>query len=168
MPRSLPSLHSLRAFESAARHLSFTKAAEELHVTPAAVSQLIKSLEDHIEVVLFHRLKRGLALTDAGLSGLPKLQQAFCLLSKGVDCMRGSVESDLLAVEAAPSFAAKWLLSRLPHFTEQYPEIDLRIAGSNDQIDSRTSVAAIRDGFRTGDVSIGIRFGLGRYAGCRV
>jgi len=168
MSKSLPSLNSLRAFEAAARHLSFTRAAEELHVTPAAVSQLIKSLEDHIGVALFHRLTRGLALTDAGLAGLPQLQKAFCMLSKGVDVMRGSLESDLLAVQSAPSFAAKWLLTRLPRFSAAHPEVDLRIAGSLEQIDSRARDVDARDTFRSGEVQIGIRFGTGEYTGCRV
>jgi len=168
MSQALPSLNALRAFEAAARHLSFSKAAAELHVTPAAVSLQVKTLEDHLGVLLFHRLNRGLALTDAGLAGLPELQKAFCALTKGVERMRGSEIAELLAVEAAPSFAAKWLLSRLPGFTRQQPDIDVRIAASLDQIDANSPELVVRDSFRSGEVNVAIRFGSGVYPGCRV
>lgn len=166
--KSLPSLNSLRAFEAAARHLSFKNAAEELNVTTAAVSQQVKSLEHYLGVALFHRLNRGLALTEAGLVGQPLLQKAFCILSKGVASMRGTEEQDLLAVEAAPSFTAKWLLPRLARFYTEQPGIDLRIAGSLDQVDTRLAETAVREHFRTSDVDVAIRFGGGTYPGCRV
>ncbi len=168
MSQSLPSLNSLRAFEAAARHLSLSKAAEELNVTPAAVSHLVKALEEQLGEVLFYRLNRGLALTDAGLAGLPHLQKAFCALTKGVERMRGFEESALLAVEAAPSFTAKWLLPRLPRFSAEQPGIDLRIAASLDQVDIGTTEFNVRDTFRTGEVNVSIRFGSGEYPGCRV
>jgi len=154
MIQSLPTLNSLRAFEAAARHLSFSKAAEELHVTAAAVSQQVRALEEHLGVQLFHRLNRGLALTSGGLAGLPLLQKAFCTLVKGVDRLRDSREPELLAVESAPSFAAKWLLPRMPGFSAEHPDIDLRIAGSLDRV---------RDSFRSGEINVGIRFGSGDY-----
>lgn len=168
MPQSLPSLNSLRAFEAAARHLSFSKAAEELHVTPAAVSQQVKTLEDHLGVILFHRLNRNLALTAAGLAGLPQLQQAFCVLTEGVARMRGAGELRLLAVEAAPSFTAKWLLPRLPRFYAEQPEIDLRIVGTLKQVDPRPLGTEIQQTFFSGELNVGIRFGGGHYPGCRV
>ncbi len=165
--QSLPTLNSLRAFEVSARHLSFSKAAEELHVTPAAVSQQVKVLEDHLGVVLFHRLNRGLALTSAGMAGLPQLQQAFCALQKGVEKMRGSREAELLAVQSAPSFAAKWLLARMPGFAVDHPDIDLRLAGSLDHVDSESNRLTVRERFRNGEITVGIRFGRGDYPGCR-
>lgn len=168
MLQSLPSLNSLRAFEAAGRHLSFSKAADELHVTPAAVSQQVKALEEHLGVQLFHRLSRGLALTDAGLAGLPQLRSAFCGLVRGVEQIRGADTCQLLAVESAPSFAAKWLLPRLPRFSERQPEIDLRLSGSLGQIDAQASELDVRDDFRTGEVTVSIRFGAGEYPGCRV
>lgn len=168
MSKSLPSLNSLRAFEAAARHLSFKNAAEELNVTTAAVSQQVKTLEHYLGVTLFHRLNRGLALTEAGLAGQPLLQKAFCMLSKGVASMRGSDDQDLLAVEAAPSFTAKWLLPRLARFYTDEPRIDLRIAGSLDQVDTRLAETAVSEHFRTGGVDVAIRFGHGNYPGCRV
>jgi LysR family glycine cleavage system transcriptional activator len=161
-------LNSLRAFEAAARHLSFKNAADELNVTTAAVSQQVKTLEHYLGVTLFHRLNRGLALTEAGLAGQPLLQQAFCMLSKGVASMRGAEEQDLLAVEAAPSFTAKWLLPRLACFYTEQPGIDLRIAGSLDQIDTRQIETEVREHFRNGHVDVAIRFGGGSYPGCRV
>jgi LysR family glycine cleavage system transcriptional activator len=168
MAQSLPSLNALRVFEAAARHLSFSKAAEELHVTPAAVSHQVKTLEDQLGVVLFHRLNRGLALTDAALTGLPQLQKAFCAMTKAVSSMRGAEDSHLLMVEVAPSFAAKWLLPRLPRFAGLRPDIDLRIAASLAQIDAQLSNTDIRGDFRSGETNLAIRFGGGNYPGCRV
>jgi LysR family glycine cleavage system transcriptional activator len=161
-------LNSLRAFEAAARHLSFKNAADELNVTTAAVSQQVKTLEHYLGVTLFHRLNRGLALTEAGLAGQPLLQKAFCMLSKGVASMRGTEAQDLLAVEAAPSFTAKWLLPRLARFYAERPGIDLRIAGSLDQVDTRLVETMVREHFRAGHVDVAIRFGGGTYPGCRV
>lgn len=109
---SLPSLNALKAFQSAARRLSFSKAADELNVTPAAISLRIRSLKEHLGVELFHRLRKGIALTDAGVSALPDLQLGFCRLTKAVERLRGGEETRLLAVQSAPSFAAKWLAPR--------------------------------------------------------
>ena len=168
MPHSLPSLNALRVFEAAARHLSFSRAAEELHVTPAAVSRQIKSLETQLGASLFHRLPRGLALTDAALAGFGQLHKAFCLMELASDQMRGAGDSKLLAVQAAPTFAAKWLLPRLPGFSSTEPQIDLRIAASLEQIDPQAQPVEVRDLFRSGEVSVAIRFGHGLYPGCRV
>lgn len=168
MSKSLPSLNSLRAFEAVARHLSFKKAADELNVTTAAVSQLVKTLEDYLGVALFHRLKRGLALTEAGLAGQPPLQKAFYMLTKGVASMRGTEEQDLLAVEGAPSFTSKWLLPRLAGFYAEQPDIDLRIAGSLDQVDTLPVETAVREQIRISGIDVAIRFGSGTYPGCRI
>ena len=121
MVQSLPSLNALRAFESAARHPSFSKAAEELNVTPAAISHLIRTLEEQLEVELFYRLSKGVALTDAGVAALPDLQLGFCRLTKAVERLRGGEEMRLLTVQSAPSFAAKWLVPRLSGFAAAYP-----------------------------------------------
>ncbi len=167
MPQTLPSLNALRVFESASRHLSFSKAAEELHVTPAAVSHQVKSLEEHLGVPLFHRLNRGLALTDAAIAGLPYLQKGFCAVTKAVERMRGGEESTMVAVEAAPSFTAEWLVPRLPRFALAHPDIDLRIAASVEQLDNSSSGTDVRSVFRAGGVDVAVRFGHGEYAGCR-
>jgi LysR family glycine cleavage system transcriptional activator len=162
-------LNALKAFEAAARHLSFSKAAEELHVTPAAVSQQIKTLEDLLGIQLFHRLNRSLALTRAGQAGLPKLSEGFLRLNEGIRSIREQEEGCHLTVWMAPSFAAKWLVPRLHRFADRYPDIDLRISASIDLIDSagaRNSIPA--EAFRQNDVDIAIRFGSGDYPGCRV
>ena len=129
-------LNALKAFEAAARHLSFSKAAEELHVTPAAISQQIKTLEDLLGVQLFHRLNRALALTQAGQAGLPRLSEGFMELAEGVRLIRSQSSQCSLTVWMAPSFAAKWLVPRLHRFAMTHPDIDLSISASNDLIDS--------------------------------
>src|SRR5690242_6841220 len=112
MSYRLPPLSVLRAFEASARHLSFKKAAEELHVTPAAVSQQIKSLESYLGVPLFRRLTRALELTRHGTAMLPRVRE-------GLDCLAAAVETtrrpgaDALRVTAPPSFATRWLVPRL-------------------------------------------------------
>jgi LysR family glycine cleavage system transcriptional activator len=164
----MPSLNSLRAFEAAARHLSFRKAAAELHVTPAAISHQIKGLEEQLGIMLFHRLPRGLALTDEGIAGLPSLRAGFASLEEGVEQLRESGQRGALAVEVAPSFAAKWLVPRLPKFSVAHPEIDLSIVGSSTQVDGYDHDAIVRNDFRGGDVQIEIRFGQGDYLGCHV
>ena len=164
----MPSLNSLRAFECAARHLSFRKAAAELHVTPAAISHQIKGLEEQLGITLFHRLPRGLALTKEGIAGLPSLRAGFAKLEEAVEHMRESSQRGSLALEVAPSFAAKWLVPRLPKFSAAHPEIDLSIVGTSTQIDGYDHDAIIRDDFRGGEVQIEIRFGSGEYPGCHV
>ncbi|MEM7406094.1 MAG: transcriptional regulator GcvA [Pseudomonadota bacterium] len=168
MSRAMPSLNSLRAFEAAARHLSFRKAAEELHVTPGAVSHQIKSLEDQLGISLFHRLPRGLAITDQGIVGLHSLRAGFAKLEEAVEQMRESRRAGSLAVQVAPEFAAKWLLPRLPKFSDLHPAIDLSIIGSAHQVDGYDHDTIVRDDFRGGDTQIEIRFGDGQYPGCHV
>lgn len=168
MAEHLP-LNALKAFEAAARHLSFSKAAEELHVTPAAISQQIKSLEDLYEIPLFHRFNRSLELTKAGQAGVAKLQEGFNNLSEGVRQIRHQDQRNSLTVWMAPSFAAKWLVPRLHRFAIGHPDIDLRISASTDLIDTvhaRSSIPA--ENFQKNDVDIAIRFGTGDYPGCRV
>ena len=155
--RKLPPLNALRAFEAAGRHLSFTKAAEELNVTPAAVSQQIRTLEDFIGTPLFRRVTRGLFLTDTGQEALPILGDGFDQLEEAASRMRARENAGLLTVSAAPSFAAKWLVHRLHRFQEKYPDINIRLDATLNIVD-----------FDRDRVDVAIRFGLGDYPGMHV
>jgi len=152
--RRLPPFASLRAFEAAARHGSFTKAAEELFVTPAAVSHQIKALEDFLGRVLFHRGHQGLRLTDAGHAYLPGVREAFERLVSAAGELDATEDDPVLTVSVAPSFAAKWLVPRLDGFQAAHPDIDVRISASMGLAD-----------FGAGDVDLAIRYGAGVYAG---
>lgn len=152
--RRLPPLNALRAFEAAARHLSFAKAAEELSVTPAAISHQIKGLEDYLGVKLFRRAKRAIWLTEAGQACLPDLREGFDRLAAGIDRLRDLDESGVVTVSAPPSFAGKWLVPRLDRFRAAHPDIDVRVDASVQLVDF------VRD-----DVDIGVRYGAGNYPG---
>lgn len=154
MNRRLPSLNALRAFEAAARHLSLTKAARELHVTPAAVSHQIKALEADLGLPLMHRVKGGFVLSEAAKVGLPGLRDAFDRLHEAVRGMRLEEVSRILTVSAAPSFAATWLVPRLDRFKQRYPEIDVRLDASFGMVD-----------FLHDNVDVAVRYGPGDYAG---
>lgn len=167
MPQ-LPPLNSLRVFESAARHLSFSKAADELFVTKAAVSHQIKALEDHLGFALFERKNRAIELTEAAKVALPKLREAFSTLSEAVQLMRRYTEHASVNVCMAPSFAAKWLVPRLHKFSGTHPEIDMQITGDDTLITSRNSSANMDDWFRNDKIDVIIRFGSGNYPGYRV
>jgi len=157
MARSLPPLNALRAFEAAARHLSFTKAADELNVTPAAVSHQVKVLEDLLGVALFHRLTRALRLTDAGQSSLPPLAEGFDKLVEGADRMRAYCESGLLTVSVSPSFGSMWLVPKLDRFRSRHPDIEIRIDGTDRLVD-----------ISRGDADVAVRYGPGGYKGVQV
>lgn len=118
MARRLPPLNALRAFEAAARHLSFTKAAQELHVTQAAVSHQVKGLEDHLQIRLFRRRNRALLLTDAGQTYLPPVRDALDAIAAATEQLHGTRHEGPLRISTLPSFAVKWLLPRLPRFEE--------------------------------------------------
>ena len=168
MIENLP-FSALRVFESAARHLSFKRAAEELFITPAAVSQQIKTLEHQLGVKLFNRHGRGLSLTEEAKAGLPMLTEGLEKLVDSVHLIRGANEDSTLTVWMAPSFAAKWLIPRLHRFYEACPGIDLNITASRNLIDSNASKKTIpAENFRRDNVDIAIRFGKGDYPGCRV
>jgi LysR family glycine cleavage system transcriptional activator len=154
--RRLPPLRALRAFEAAARHLSFARAADELHVTPAAISQQVKSLEAHLGVALFHRTPH-LALTAAAAAALPMLGEAFDRLERGVERLQAGRDGGPLVVSAPPSFAARWLIPRLDGFQAAHPSIELRLATSTRLVD-----------FETEDVDLAIRYGPGHYPGLSV
>lgn len=154
MSRPLPPLNALRAFEVAARHLSFTKAADELHVTPAAVSQQVKTLEDFAGTPLFRRLTRALRLTEAGRSVLPLLQEGFEKLAEAGEVLRQREDERVLTVSVPPTFGAKWLVPRLDRFYRNYPEYDLRIDATDRRVD-----------FKLENVDLALRYGAGRYPG---
>lgn len=153
MAQPLPPMSALRAFEAVARRLSFTRAAEELHVTPGAVSQSVKLLEEAMGAALFHRTKRNVVLTADAYRILPDVQAAFQLLSRATGGPAPDTGGRSLAISVAPSFASKWLLPRLPKFTEAHPEIDLRI----------TAMVSLTDFGKDGS-DVAIRFGRGDYA----
>lgn len=152
-----PPLNSLRVFETAARYLSFAKAADELGVTPAAISLQIKSLEDQLSLPLFERLNRTLRLTDSGQSLLPPLRQALGQIDGAIRDLYRDNWPQTLTVSVTPSFAAKWLVHRLDSFHKLHPDIAVRIDAS----------VAVTD-FNRQDVDIAIRYGSGKYQGFHV
>ena len=156
MARQIPPLTALRAFEAAGRHLSFTKAAHELHVTQAAISHQVKSLEKYLGLKLFRRLNRTLLLTDAGQLYLPPLTDAFEGITRATHRLRQHLGRARLTVSVLPSFAAGWLVPRLGRFRQRCPDVDLRIDPTNSLTDFR------RDG-----VELGILYGRGNYPGLR-
>ncbi len=154
MARRLPPLNSLRAFEAAARHLSFTKAADELHLTPAAISHQIKALEDYCGAPLFRRMTRALALTENGKAALWLLRDGFDRLAERANRLGHDPDGGLLTVSVAPTFCAKWLVPRLDRFRTAHPAFDIRIDAS----DALASFTA--DG-----VDVALRYGQGDYPG---
>jgi LysR family glycine cleavage system transcriptional activator len=157
MSGHLPPLSALRAFEAAARHMSFSRAADELHVTPAAVSHQIHALEQDLGVRLFHRMNRSIELTASARVLLPGLSEAFAGIQSSVRRLRAHNDTGTLTVTASPSFAAKWLVLRLHRFQEQCLEVDVRISATDDVVD-----------LTKGDFDIAIRYGTGNYPGLDV
>jgi LysR family glycine cleavage system transcriptional activator len=143
-----PPLNVLRTFEAAARHLSFTLAADELHITQAAVSQQIRHLEDVLGVRLFKRMNRALLLTDAGQEYAMPVRQAIQMIDDATHKLSSHQNTGILTVSVLPSMAARWLVPRIGHFRQQHPEIDLRLHTSFTPVDfKRDGVdAAIRLG----------------------
>lgn len=158
MSRRLPPLNALRAFEAAGRHLSFSKAAEELHVTPAAVSHHIKALEENLGVTLFRREPRRLLLTDAGQRALPGVREAFDGLAATLADIGENPNGDLLTISAVPSLAAKWLVPRMERFRRAHPRIELRLDATSRVVDFE----------RETDVDVALRHGLGNYPSLHV
>jgi LysR family transcriptional regulator of beta-lactamase len=128
-------LNALRAFESSARHLSFTQAGLELRVTQAAISHQVNNLEKILGVRLFRRLPRGLALTDEGLALVPVLTESFRRMQATLDQFEGGRFREVVTVGAVGTFLTGWLLHRLPAFHEHHPQIDLRILANNNRVD---------------------------------
>ena len=144
----LPPLKALRAFEAAARHESFSRAADELAVTPGAISQQIRLLEEHLGVALFDRQGRGLRLSDAGRAGAAMTAEAFDMLDRAVAQMRQPARRHRLTVSTPPSFAGKWLAPRLHRFQAAHPDIEVWISADMARADLAGGAAdlAIRYG----------------------
>ncbi len=147
-------MNTLRAFEAAARHLSFTQAAEELHVTQAAVSHQIRTLEDALGVRLFRRLNRAIRLTEEGQEFVSEVRKALSHLTTAVEKLAAPDAGGPLTVSVLPSFASKWLVPRLGRFGQKHPEVDVRISPSIQLTD-----------FQRDDVDLVVRYGKGQYEG---
>ncbi|MCK1714629.1 MULTISPECIES: transcriptional regulator GcvA [unclassified Bradyrhizobium] len=156
MTARLPSLNGLRAFEAAARHLSFTLAAAELNVTQTAISHQIRRLEEELGLRLFIRQNRALALTPEARDYLPGVRAAFNDLRLATDRLLRKDDDKVLTVSTLASLAAKWLLPRLTDFQEQHPGIDVRITTSTGLVD-----------FQRDNVDAAIRYGRGQWPGLR-
>src|SRR3974390_37230 len=127
---SIPPLNALRAFEAAARHLSLTKAAQELHVTPGALSHQIRGLEEFLGLKLFERRVRSIALTPSGKQLYPGLQTGFIHIRDAVAAISNAGDESVLVISTPPGFTAKWLAPRLYRFSSAYPWIDARVSSS--------------------------------------
>jgi LysR family glycine cleavage system transcriptional activator len=170
MSERLPPLNALKAFESAARHLSLKRAAQELSVTPAAISHQVKALEEYLGVQLFRRLNRALELTPAARAALPKLREGFDSLAQAVAAMGPQPDSGQVTVSAAPSFATRWLMPRLHRFFAAHPDIDVRVSARLRRVkqggqDSVAERATIENWLEESDVAI--LYGHGDYPGIR-
>lgn len=135
MLRRLPSLNALKAFEAAARHESFTRAAEELFVTQGAVSHQVKALENALGLKLFNRARQRLVITEAGREYLNVVRDAFDRIALGTARLTQRQKSGALTVSTSPDFAAKWLVHRLGRFSEIHPSIDLRVSATMHHVD---------------------------------
>ena len=154
MAYRLPSLNALRAFEAAARLMSFQKAAEELFVTPSALSYQIRQLEDHVGQPPFHRMNRSVSLTEAGALLYPGVHDGFDSFQAALRSLNRTVQNNVLVLSSGPAFAAKWLAPRVYKFVDAYPEIELRIAANLKLVD-----------FNVDEVDVALRFGEGNYPG---
>ena len=135
MARAPIPLNALRAFESAARHLSFTRAADELCVTQAAISHQVKALEDRLKISLFRRSNRGLKLTDEGVALAPTLFEAFGAIDRLFERFETGSAQEVLTVSAVGTFVMGVLLEKLPEFRAKHPHIDLRLLTNNNKVD---------------------------------
>ncbi|MEL6167055.1 MAG: transcriptional regulator GcvA [Pseudomonadota bacterium] len=153
MSDRLPPLTALRAFDAAQRHMSFARAAEELNVTPAALSFQIKSLEDHLGLPLFHRLNRRVELTEAGRALAPGTQDGFETLIAAWRAARRLTDNTTIVVTAGPAFTAKWLAPRMYKFAQAHPDIELRFSAALRIMD-----------FERDEIDVAIRYGLGHGA----
>ena len=154
MSRQIPPLNPLRAFEVAARHLSFTRAADELFVTPSAVSHQIKTLEESLGIALFVRDTKSLSLTAAGKAYLPGVQEAFKQLVYATHQLHQAQGVPSLKINVPPTFALKWLIPRMRRFIEKHPDLDLKISTYKDMVD-----------FTRDDFDLAVRYGRGIYPG---
>jgi LysR family transcriptional regulator, glycine cleavage system transcriptional activator len=154
MPRRLPPLNALKAFEAAARSESFTRAADELHVTQGAVSHQVKALEATLGLRLFNREHQRLTLTAGGREYLAIVRDALDRIALGTERLVQRQTSGVVTVSTAPDFAAKWLVCRLGRLGERHPELDLRVSASAHHVD-----------FAREDVDLAIRHGDGKWPG---
>ena len=154
MNRRLPPLNSLKAFEAAARHLSFTRAADELFVTQAAVSHQIKALEDFLSMKLFLRKNRSLFLTEEGQGYYLDLKDIFQSLQESTERLLARGAKGAITVALPPSFAIQWLVPRISQFSQLNPDIDVRIKAVD-----------FDEGFLTDDVDVAIYYGKGKWSG---
>lgn len=152
MARRLPSLNALRAFEAAARHGSFTKAAGELHVTHAAISRHVRDLEAWLQVELFRRVSRGVVVTEPGERYRRTLTEIFDRLLAATQEVTGGGATRALKVSVEPAFAARWLVPRLGSFQARHPAIDLSLESTDKLVD-----------FRSDDADMAIRYGQGNW-----
>ena len=152
MPDRLPPLNALRAFEATARHMSFAKAAEELFVTPSALSYQVRQLEEHLGQKLFERLNRAIALTTAGEKLYPGIHTGLLAMSEAVSGLKNATPDDVLIVSTGPAFAAKWLAPRMYRFIEAHPDIELQLSANLKLVE-----------FGVDGVDVAVRFGYGDY-----
>jgi LysR family transcriptional regulator, glycine cleavage system transcriptional activator len=150
----LPSLNALKAFEAAARHESFTRAAEELCVTQGAVSHQVKALEAELAIKLFNRERQRLIITEAGRDYLAVVRDALDRIAVGTERLLQRQSAGVLTVSTSPDFAAKWLVHRLGHFAEAHGSIDLRVSATMHHVD-----------FAREDVDMAVRHGDGNWPG---
>ncbi|ENY73076.1 transcriptional regulator GcvA [Aeromonas diversa] len=156
MSRRLPPLNALKAFEAAARHLSFTRAAEELFVTQAAISHQIKALEEYLGIKLFRRKNRSLLLTEEGQGYFLDIKDIFASIAEATEKLLARSAKGALTVSLQPSFAIQWLVPRLVRFSERHPDIDVRIKAVD-----------LDEGSLTDDVDVAIYYGRGNWPGLR-
>jgi LysR family glycine cleavage system transcriptional activator len=154
MPRRLPPLNALKSFEAAARYESFTRAAEELHVTQSAVSQQVKALEAQLGVKLFHRERQRLTITPAGRDYLVEIRAALDHVGAATERLMQRQSAGVLTVSTSQDFAAKWLVHRLARFAAAHPGIDLRVSATMHNVD-----------FAREDVDVAVRHGEGNWPG---
>jgi LysR family glycine cleavage system transcriptional activator len=157
MARRLPPLNALRSFEAAARHESFTRAAEELSVTQGAVSHQVKALEQELGLKLFNRERQRLTITEAGRDYLGVVRDAFDRIALGTERLMQRQASGALTISTSPDFAAKWLVYRLGRFAEAHPDIDLRVSATLHHVD-----------FAREEVDLAVRHGDGHWPGLHV
>src|SRR3954451_17796325 len=157
MLRRLPALNALKSFEAAARHESFTRAAEELCVTQGAVSHQVKALEEELGVKLFNRERQRLLITEAGRDYLAVVRDALDRIAVGTERLVERQRSGALTISTSPDFAAKWLVHRLGRFAEAHPDIDLRVSATMHHVD-----------FSNEDVDLAVRHGDGQWSGLHV
>lgn len=154
MPKRLPPLNALKAFESAARHLSFTKAADELFVTQAAVSHQIKSLENYLSTKLFHRKNRSLLLTEEGQAYFQDLRDIFTQVQEATDRLLAMGAKGAITVATPPSFASQWLVPKIYQFSAKHNDIDVRIKAVD-----------LDEGFLDDSVDVAVYYGKGNWPG---